>query len=184
MMKNRVFSINLSFLCDLSQNINKNYPFTTAGCMMNKKILVGFSFAISLLLLLSGCTTPDNSETLYVIQYPFSEKIAIENNTLLDDYNVSTNLDTSFFYSNSTIEDIVDYYLVAENIENWELNRSKIYAEPDPPIIISYGHVKLKSDSTGAYIFVILNNNTIPIDADVIIGIASGNWNLVEIAGI
>ena len=151
---------------------------------MNKKTLFKLSILILFMLIFSGCTTPENKETVYVNQYPLSEEIQINNETLLNRYNISSDLQVTFFYSNSTIEDIIDYYSIEENIQGWELNRSKLYAEPESPIVVSYGHVKLKSGDTGAYIFAILNNNTIPIDANVIIGIASGSWQSVLKAGI
>lgn len=159
---------------------------------MDKKVLLIVIIVVFVtILLIAGCTSEDQKTNKNEHDY---EKILLSapiftnvsttsynDESLWAEYNVSTSLNTAFFTSGDTAEEILEWYNEKENIVNWTVNRSGIFSKAENPTVVSFGYLKLKSEDnlTGVYIFVKKIDETIDINDESLIGLAEGDWNLI-----
>ena len=102
-------------------------------------------------------------------------KIKDYDDSLVENLNISSSLNTSIYQSNASIKYIVDWYSVKENRKNWTIKKSGIKAEnPDKPELITFGYVELKREETGLYIFCINQSGY------TILGTAIGKYSEIE----
>lgn len=152
---------------------------------LNKVIVVVLLITI---LSMSGCMSnknfdSENSENseLSIPIYPDATRSSYENDSLWEEMNTSLSLERSFYESNSSIEEIIDWYSNSDNLGNWKLEYSKKAATTKDPFNISYGHVKMHYNyEIGIYVFAIKNNESMGLSSQTLIGIAKGNWSLIE----
>ena len=157
---------------------------------MNKKIMntITGCFIVTILIL-SGCTTKDtNQETEQETPYPlfsYAKKTTYQNETIWATLNVSSELNKTFYMTDSEIESIVNWYENKEHIGDYQLQNggsSGLYLTNIDPENISYGYVKIhKNNKTeGLFVFAVKALEEMNLEKENLLGVATGPWELIN----
>jgi len=158
---------------------------------MNKRIVNMITGCfIASIFILAGCTSNDsNQDTKSNISYPLfpnAEQTTYKNDTLWTIMNVSSELNKTFYVTDSEISDIIDWYETRENIDEYEIldgGASGMSTTNIDVNNISYGYVKVhKNNKTeGLFVFVIKSLEEMQLEKENLMGIVIGPWNLIDI---
>ncbi len=162
--------------------------------IMKNKFLTIISIVILVLTLaLSGCYEDKNNQNTNVkITYPLhpnAEETTYKNETIWNIMNVSSELNKTFYVTDTSVSDIVDWYSNKQNIPGYSFldgGGSIISVEKDiDPNNISYGYVKVhKNNKTeGLFVFIIKGLEEMQLEKENLMGITTGPWNLIDSCG-
>jgi len=158
---------------------------------MNKKIVNMITGCfIASIFILSGCTSNDSNQDIksdnsYPL-FPNAKQTTYENDTIWNIMNVSSELNKTFYVTDSEISDIIDWYETRENIEEYEIldgGSSGISITNIDVNNVSYGYAKVhKNNKTkGLFVFVIKSLEEMQLEKENLMGIAIGPWDLIDV---
>jgi hypothetical protein len=135
------------------------------------------------------CSTCDDNEdnsyiNLTILPTPTNFTLYLgSDNNLWDGLNVSETLEKTTYLTDITIEEVIEFYSNESNIQNFTIKSSKVAATPEDPFNVSFGSVKLEYNNTGIYIVARSLNESLALDAEIIVGFAYGDWIYIEGCG-
>ena len=160
---------------------------------MNKNILrVIIGFFIVIILVSAFLITRDPSQNVKPVKtsifYPLFtdlEETTYENDTIWNVVNASSEMNKTFYITDSKITDIIEWYENKANIGKYKIldgGSSGISTTNIDPNNVSYGYVKLhKNNKTeGLFVFVIKSLERINLEKENLMGIATGPWNVIK----
>lgn len=115
-------------------------------------------------------------------------KTSYQNESIWDEYNASSSLTREFYVTNTSIQEIVDWYTETGDIKDWAIKSNGIQADPEDFRII-FGYVKLqkneevKNQTIGVYILTKEITDDMNLEYDVLVGFAEGQWDLIDSCG-
>ena len=170
--------------------------------MIQKKLnilIIGF---IIISLLFSGCISDSDTDSkqdsqennktenntdepeIYLIHlYPNAVQAAYCPDSFWDEMNFHSGLENTLYFSDDSVEEIIDWYDNSSNIGNWTIKESgKMGGDEQDPSLVTFGYAKLKQDDHGLYIIASIAKETF-VSANTIIGIGEGTWEQVNNSG-
>jgi hypothetical protein len=157
---------------------------------MNKRLLdLVIVCSILLISALAGCISIDPDEdTTPNVPYPLfsnAQETSYKNDTICNILNVSSDLNKTFYVTDSNILDIVNWYENKENLGDYTLldgGRTGISTTNIDPNNISYGFVQVhKNNKTqGLFIFIIKGLEEMNLEKENLMGVVTGHWDLIK----
>jgi len=171
--------------------------------MKNNLLKIVIGLCLVAILLLSGCTsdqdqTNNNGEknggtnngdgnggggTTSSSLPDFSDKYIPEMvfEEMWNEFNVPASLTRTIYHSDSNIDDIYDWYY--SNRGDWEIKKRYKNEDPNNPGVTASAEIYFKHNDDSAYILLTIVDESMPIPASTILGIAEGSWTIVETCG-
>lgn len=123
----------------------------------------------------------DNTTILATPIYPDMTKSLFYNESFWEETNVDSDLTKEMYQSNSSIETIISWYENTDNLNDWTIKSTKLIGDNDT-LVVAKGEVFLQHETESIFIACLVSKDT-SINAETIIGIARGNWTLVNNSG-